>query len=100
MRDRLKELCYEAKCKYMENKMSNKKTGSETDFIVDNLIENGVILPPCEIVYFIVDKGTKWAFVSSKHTDFLTVYELKDLKKYGYYLTKEEAEKVLRGEGE
>lgn len=98
MRDRLAALMEEAKIK------AHGVLGSMNEgfgyWYADYLLANYVIVPPCEVVYFIVDKGTEYAFVSSKHTDSLKIYELKNLKKYGYYLTKEEAEKALRGEGE
>lgn len=62
--------------------------------IADHLIAEGVIVPP-KIVYLIVNKGTQYAFVSRKSPDYMQLYEIKDLKKNGYYLTKEEAEKAL-----
>lgn len=67
------------------------------EYIADYLLANGVIVPPSEHVYFIVDKGTKYAMAMPKRTDELTLYTLRDLKKYGYYLSKEEAEKALKG---
>ena len=65
------------------------------EFVADHLLANGVIVPPSEHVYFIVDKGTKYAMVMPKRTDELPLYKLRDLEKYGYYLSKEEAEKHL-----
>ena len=66
-----------------------------SDYLADYLLENGVIVPPSEHVYFIVDKGTKYAMAMPKRTDELPLYKLRDLEKYGYYLSKEEAEKHL-----
>lgn len=91
MRDKLIKLIENA------HVWKNGTVSEACEFVADHLLQNGVIVTPNRIVYFIVDKGTKWAFVSSKHTDFLTLHELKDLKKHGYYLTKEEAEKALEG---
>ena len=68
--------------------------------LADYLLENGVIVPPSEHVYFIVDKGTKYAMAMPKRTDELPLYKLRDLEKYGYYLSKEEAEKALKGGAE
>ena len=63
--------------------------------LADYLLANGVIVPPSEHVYFIVDKGTKYAMAMPKRTDELPLYKLRELEKYGYYLSKEEAEKHL-----
>lgn len=82
MRDRLKELYYEAKCKYMENKMGNKNIGSEADFIIDNLIENGVIVPPCKV------GDTVW-----KITD---IWHLDDRESWTYHYEKEVLEFRVR----
>ena len=67
---------------------------SEWEDAADYLLANRVLVPP-ETVYFIVNKRTPYAFVSEKSSDYLMGYEMKDLKKYGYYPTKEEAEKAL-----
>lgn len=66
-----------------------------SDYLADYLLENGVIVPPYEHVYFIVDKGTKYAMAMPKRTDELPLYKLRDLETYGYYLSKEEAERHL-----
>ncbi len=65
--------------------------------IADYLLENNIIVPPCNRVYFIVDKGTQFEYVGSIAIDCLKIYEIKDLSKYGYYTTKEEALKALKG---
>lgn len=58
--------------------------------------ENKVIKLPCEKVYYVVDKGTKYAVVMSKSIDFLTVYEVEGIDKDGkYWSTKEKAEQNL-----
>lgn len=86
MKDRLIELM---------RKWGNANTDSfPFESVADYLIANGVIVPP-KVVYFIVDKGTPHAFVTGKSSDFSKIYEIKDLKKNGYYLTREEAEKAL-----
>ena len=68
---------------------------ADIEALADYLLANGVIVPPSEHVYFIVDKGTKYAMAMPKRTDELPLYKLRDLEKYGYYLSKEEAEKAL-----
>lgn len=65
--------------------------------IADRLLENGVIVPPCDKVYFIVNKGTQFEYVDSMSIHCLKIYEAKNLAKYGFYTTKEEAEKALKG---
>ena len=65
------------------------------DKFADNILDDGWMRPPSEHVYFIVDKGTKYAMAMSKRTDELPLYKLRDLEKYGYYLSKEEAERHL-----
>lgn len=59
--------------------------------------EQGLLLKvPCEKVWFIVDKGTKFATVMGQSTKFLYLYELKGIDKDGkYWSTKEKAEEVL-----
>lgn len=66
----------------------------------DYLLENGVIVPPCGKVYSIVDKNTKYAYIHSKRIEELSIYEIRNLSHYGYYTTKEEAEKALKGGAE
>lgn len=85
----------------MLNEWGNKENdGVRAESIADYLLANGVIVPPSEHVYFIVDKGTKYAMAMPKRTDELPLYKLRDLEKYGYYLSKEEAEKALKGGAE
>lgn len=58
--------------------------------------EGKLVVLPWDIVYFICDKGTKYAHVRSKSILDLYVYELKGIDKDGrYWSTKEEAEKAL-----
>lgn len=81
---------------------------SEAEFIVDFLIANGVIVPPCKVgdkIYLIVEKRRR---ITSKCFKFikiskLTFYNLEMvLKCFGktIFLTKEEAEAALEGGGE
>lgn len=86
MRERLIELV-----KYIDGAFY---CGANAEEIADALLDEGVIVPP-KIVYLIVNRGTPYAFVSRKSPDYMQLYEIKDLKKNGYYLTKEEAEKAL-----
>lgn len=51
---------------------------------------------PCKRVYFICDRNTKFATVMSKSIKDLSIYEIKEIDKSGYYFsTKEKAEKAL-----
>ena len=68
--------------------------------IAEYLLENGVIVPPCGKIYSIVDKNTKYAYIHSKRIEELSIYEIRNLSHYGYYTTKEEAEKALQGGAE
>ena len=52
-------------------------------------------IPDQELIYYIVDNHSKWAMVMSKPLDWLELYKIKDMNKYGYYLTPEEAEKHI-----
>ena len=65
--------------------------------ICDYLLTHGVIVPPCEKVYYIVDKNTKYATIHRRSIQELCICEIKNLSHYGYYLTREEAEKALKG---
>ena len=53
-------------------------------------------IPDQELIYYIVDNHSKYAMVTDKPIEFLALYEIEDLEKYGYYLTEEEAEKHIR----
>lgn len=89
-RERLIELL-DQNCGYVEEQ--------KAEMLADYLLENGIIVPPCNRVYFIVDKGTQFEYVGSIAIDCLKIYEIKDLSKYGYYTTKEQAEKALQKRG-
>ena len=65
--------------------------------VADYLLKNGVIVPPCERVYFIVNKGTQHEYVDSMGIHSLQIYEVNNLSKYGFYTTKKSAEKALKG---
>lgn len=65
--------------------------------IADNLLANGAIVPPTKTVYRIVDKGTSFAMVMPQSVDTLTLLELKNLSKHGYYTSKEAAQRALEG---
>ena len=52
---------------------------------------------PCDTVYFICDKGTKYAHVRSKSILDLLVYEIARIDKNGrYWSDKKEAQKALK----
>ena len=64
--------------------------------------EQGLILRlPCNEVWFICDKGTKYATVMSKSINDLTVYEIRKIDKDGrYWSSKKKAEaKMAEMEG-
>lgn len=51
---------------------------------------------PCERVYFICDKNTKYAMIMSKSIKDLSIREIEQIDKSGYYFsTNEKAEKAL-----
>lgn len=52
-------------------------------------------IPDQELVYYIVDNYSEYATVFSKPLDWLELYKIKDLNKYGYYLTPEEAQRHI-----
>ena len=52
-------------------------------------------IPNQEYVYYIVDNHSEYATVFSKPLEWLELYKIIDLNKYGYYLTPEAAEKHL-----
>ena len=62
------------------------------------LEEQGLLMKlPCRSVYYIVDKGTKYATVMSKSIQDLCVFEIKGIGKDGYYWsTQEQAEQKLK----
>lgn len=54
---------------------------------------------PCERVYFICDKNTKFATIMSKSIKDLSIHEIEEIDKSGYYFsTMEKAEKALERE--
>lgn len=59
--------------------------------------EQGLLLRlPCNKVWFICDKGTKYATIMSKDIDDLTGYEVRKIDRDGrYWSTKEKAEAEL-----
>ncbi len=56
-----------------------------------------MVVLPCDTVYFICDKGTKYAHVRSKSILDLLVYEIARIDKNGrYWSDKKEAQKALK----
>lgn len=106
MRDRLIELIKNAPV------WKNGTFDEACEFVADHLIENGVIVPPCKVgdtVYW-VENNTEiksgkvrqlgyedhiWLVVDVSKTKCVVLSEEREI-----FLTKEEAEKALRGEGE
>ena len=84
----------------LQNWGNKENDGVRAESIADYLLENGVIVPPCERVYFIVNKGTQHEYVDSMGIQSLRIYEVNNLSKYGFYTTKEQAEKALKGGAE
>ena len=59
--------------------------------------EGRLVVLPCDTVYFICDKGTKYAHVRTKSVLDLLVYDINGIDKNGrYWSVKEEAEKALK----
>lgn len=100
--DRLHTLC--DNCTHNCGYSGCNRTGECSEFneysriisLERELSEKDILLLPTEPVYYIVNKtDIDNAFVSSKPIDTLTVYELKDLEKYGYFTNKYSAEAHL-----
>lgn len=98
-RERLVELLLESE-PIKERDLDDDWGDNEISDIAEHLLENDVIVPPCNRVYFIVNKGTRFEYVDSMGIHALRLYEIKDLSKYGFYTTKEGAEKALEGGAE
>lgn len=98
-RERLIELIGKSKYAGFDT-FSDRLLKSTLERLADQLLENGVIVLPCDKVYSIVDKNTKYAYIHSKRIEELSINEIRDLSRYGYYTTKEEAEKALKGGAE
>lgn len=64
---------------------------------IEDAEEQGLLLRlPCNEVWFICDKGTKYATVMSKSINDLTVYEIRKIDKDGrYWSSKKKAEARL-----
>lgn len=64
---------------------------------IEDAEEQGLLLRlPCNEVWFICDKGTKYATVMSKSINDLTVYEIRKIDKDGrYWSSKKKAEAKL-----
>lgn len=92
-REKLVELL--DKKQYQGNAVETSVNYIQNSELADYLLENGVIVPPDEL-YTIVDKGTRWANVMSVTIEHLSLFEIKNPIKYGYYFTREEAEKALK----
>lgn len=65
---------------------------------IEDAEEQGLLLRlPCNEVWFICDKGTKYATVMSKSINDLTVYEIRKIDKDGrYWSSKKKAEAKLK----
>ena len=98
-RERLIELIGKAKY-YGHETFADRFVKSYLERLADHLLQGGVIVLPCDKVYSVVDKNTKYAYIHSKRIEELSISEIRDLSHYGYYVTKEEAEKALKGGAE
>lgn len=94
-KERLLELLLESE-PIKERDLDDGWGDNEISDIAEYLLENDVIVLPCERVHFIVNKGTQFEYVDSMSIHCLKIYEAKNLAKYGFYTTKEEAERALR----
>ena len=113
-RDRLIELVDKAKEEYANDITDH----TETDYIVECLLNNGVIVPPCKVgdTVYVVSQGQglcmRWNVYEGKVVDIhlnrhnkLTIRVENGEKFFGYYeprfifLTKEEAEAELEKRG-
>ena len=78
--------------------------GDDFQDIIDKLAkyetseeEGRLVVLPCDTVYFICDKGTKYAHVRAKSIFDLLVYDINGIDKDGrYWSVKAEAEKALK----
>lgn len=105
MRDRLIELINRAKQLYKEDMafdtIDGAKMPTETDYIVDYLLAKGVVCPPCKVgddIYvpnITRDKVYKTKAVGFIHDVITSPYNSISFDEV--FLTKEEAEKYLRG---
>ena len=111
MRDRLIELMKETRCEKDCDGFKNEEVCKGCTACekyaesADYLLENGVIVPPCKVgttIYMIVEKRAKvtreyFRFIKKTKLTFLNLERV--LKTWGktVFLTKEEAEKALKG---
>lgn len=86
-REKLIELL-DQNCGYVEEQ--------KAETLADYLLDNGVIVPPCKAVWYIVNRNTEFECVMSANIENLPLYIIKNLDKYEYYECKEEAEKALK----
>lgn len=77
--------------------MPPSDTESPKQRLANYLLDNGVVVLPCDKVYYIVDRNSpNNAIVASKNIEELTIYEIKNLIHYGYYLNEWEAEEAMK----
>ena len=113
MRDRLIELIYKGIDKHQE-KIENYVVPKQ-EWLADYLLENGVIVPPCKVgdtVYCLYYKFKKPEIIEFEvdafevYKEYIIIRGYKGENRYAYFLhnigqtlflTKEEAEKALKG---
>lgn len=72
------------------------KAKSIADYLLNNY-DNKIVILPCDKVYYIVDKNSpNNAMVANKDIEELSIYEIRNLSHYGYYLNKWEAEEAMK----
>ena len=113
MRERLIELVRDACAKWYQEAFERTTEKSSSTYVADHLLANGVIVPPCNVgqtIYFlggIRGKSIKSATVEEIIINDNGVRDLLVTTENGvtfedsietFYLTREEAERALKGE--
>lgn len=100
-RERLIEIFKNTKYKAYEctpeTTVANQFSEYALNHIVDEFLKKGVIVPPCKVVWYIENRCTEYQCVTGVSIENLPLHIVRNLDKYRYYATKEEAEKALKG---
>ena len=83
MRDRLIEL--------MQDRGNANTDSFPFESVADYLLENGVIVPPCETMFFAVDGK-----IYPQPTEDLPLWIIRNPEKHWYYTSREAAENALK----
>lgn len=92
-----KDCLHSKACRDWWDEQDDKNLFSESNIGCELFIDRSEwVHLPCEKVYFICDRNTKFATVMSKSIKNLSVHEIEEIDKSGYYFsTTEKAEKAL-----